>query len=171
MQNSDWVNYFSALSQVSATLLAILFAAYQISKTKWHEEPYKLFVIQTLIEFAIPLLFSVTFLIPSNFFRSSIIGIWQITSILEGISGIFIVSRIYYWRLQQKKVTEKFLKNQTALQFIALLVYFSLIILPIFGLFQWIAIVLIWLLISGVSETWMIFSSLVKSQDEEIVLH
>ena len=160
---SSWNDFLTMLAQVAVALLALLFVSFQIARDRWVKRPArKLVAIQTLFEFLTPSFFAIIALLPlAPFHLGSVqISVWQVGGVLTGILGLGVSIAIIRYGFANHEKTDKFLKGQLRLQPLAVFEYVLVLTFSALGSLPLASIIMVWLLFSGLWETWMFFSEL-----------
>ena len=143
------LTFFGVLSSCAVALLGLMFVAISIElgRREWKiSEIEKSVVHETLLEFMLPLIFSLAFVSWPQYWKYSGCGL--------GILGILATSRtLFKWKKAKKTKWEKF---QMKLSIFSFCFYGIFIGLNWFGLLSVVKFFLIWLLISGTMESWRI---------------
>src|SRR5436309_2376900 len=121
MQNT-WPAYFSALAQIAAALSALLFLALQLSRLAWTGDFRKKVAVQTLLEFLVPLFFSLTALLPSEMWRlfDRDIMTWQVGGVVASVVGLLVAITVATAGLSNWDSIGGFGHRQVALQLLSL---------------------------------------------------
>jgi hypothetical protein len=160
--SSSPTDFYSVMSQVAVSLLALLFVSFQIAHKRWVKSTgRKILAIQTSFEFMTPLLFSLCVILPTNTFIlfGIKIVVWKTGGVIIGAIGLIIACWfvIYAWR--HPKNRDIFVKRQLALQLVAIFFdYIPIMIWSILGRLDVVSLWMIWMLVSGSVETWLFFS-------------
>lgn len=140
-----WIGFFQTIAQVAVTLLAIAFLTFTIRDT-WRSDQLKsLIAVATLLELNVPLFVSLIILLPGH--------PWKAASWAVGAGSMGFI--LYYWVM--------FFRTDRPDDFdilhvvgspISLIIYTLIFISPFaFGLYV-VSGLLIWLIVSGVAESW-----------------
>lgn len=178
-----WAGYFTALAEIAATLVALLFVSIQLRHELWvRDELRKHLAISTLLEFLTPAIVSVSVLAPLFDWRAKVasaapvlnslpggivdllqhVALWHLVGCLLGAIGIvngswFVILGLRRLLKQPDKVAGA-IRWPLLLSPLVYVEYGLLIYSAIAGFLTLAAIVLLWLVFSGSFETWWFFS-------------
>lgn len=159
-----WMNYFTALAGLSATIFSVMFVTFQIRPEFWRYSRLRSAAAASALGELLVALFM------------SLIGLmaghpWRVAALISGSFGIVVILAHWYFFVLDHVVADDFDRNQAKLGWLSLAFYATIFVSgflePSPGLYI-ITGICTWLLFSGASEAaWLLMSHQEYTQDAE----